>query len=83
LLHLGVYAFRPQALRELESAHPSRGLWPARSLALEQVESLEQLGWLSGGMPIAVAMVDRGAVGIDTPEDYEAFVGRMRERAAT
>ena len=83
LLHLGVYAFRPDALRKIESASPIRGLQPARPLVLEQTESLEQLAWLSSGMPIAVSIVDRGAVGIDTPEDYEAFVGRMRERAAT
>lgn len=83
LLHLGVYAFRPEVLREIESGPLSRGLEPARPATLEQAECLEQLGWLSRGMPIAVAMVDRGAVGIDTPADYEAFVGRMHERAAT
>jgi len=83
LLHLGIYAFRPEVLRQIGSGPPSRGLKPARPPTLEQAESLEQLGWLSRGMPIAVAMVDRGAVGIDTPEDYEAFVGRMHERAAT
>ncbi len=80
LLHLGVYAFRPEVLREI-----GRGC-RAGAGALERAESLEQLGWLSSPGapgPIAVALVDRGAVGIDTQEDYEAFAGRVRERAAT
>lgn len=77
LLHLGVYAFRPSVLNEIA------GDAAAGAGGIEQTESLEQLRWLCGGMPIAVAVVKRGSVGIDTPADYAAFVGRARshERA--
>jgi 3-deoxy-manno-octulosonate cytidylyltransferase (CMP-KDO synthetase) len=44
---------------------------------LEEAESLEQLRWLEHGLPITVAIVDHRVVGIDTPEDYDAFVKRM------
>jgi 3-deoxy-manno-octulosonate cytidylyltransferase (CMP-KDO synthetase) len=83
LLHLGVYAFRPDVLQKIGGDLPSRGLLPERPPVLDRAESLEQLRWLAGGMSIAVALVDRGAVGIDTPEDYAAFVRRIRACAAT
>ncbi|UCC31716.1 MAG: hypothetical protein JSU86_05435, partial [Phycisphaerales bacterium] len=44
--------------------------------ALEQAESLEQLRWLEHGLPIGVVIVEHAFVGIDTPEDYAAFVQR-------
>jgi 3-deoxy-manno-octulosonate cytidylyltransferase (CMP-KDO synthetase) len=43
---------------------------------LERTESLEQLRWLGHGYRIAVGRANRAAVGIDTPEDYAAFVKR-------
>lgn len=75
LLHMGVYAFRGATLRTLTSGaaqerHP-----------LEVAESLEQLRWLARGFDIAVAMVEHISVGIDTPEDYAAFVQRHEVRA--
>jgi 3-deoxy-manno-octulosonate cytidylyltransferase (CMP-KDO synthetase) len=73
LLHLGVYAFRRDALRTITSGGVPRG-------ELEQLESLEQLRWLEHGMSIGVVVVDHRFVGIDTPEDYEAFV--VRDRSA-
>lgn len=72
LLHMGVYAFRVGTLRELTSGAA------ARPHALEQTESLEQLRWLARGQTIAVAVVGHRSVGIDTPEDYKAFVARFR-----
>ena len=49
---------------------------------IERLEQLRALAWerdvASGGGPMAVAMVDRASVGIDTPEDYAAFVERCR-----
>ncbi len=72
LLHLGVYAFKADVLRAIAADSTS-----GRS-ALEEVESLEQLRWLERGFSIHVARVDHGFVGIDTPQDYRAFVERMR-----
>ncbi len=72
LLHLGVYAFRVATLRRVTGGAMPPG-------ALERVESLEQLRWLEHGLPVTVVTVGEMAVGIDTPEDYAAFVKRMRE----
>ena len=72
LLHLGVYAFRADVLRLITTP----GKLPRGGL--EETESLEQLRWLHAGLPIAVAMVDHAFTGVDTPEDYAAFVGRHR-----
>ena len=71
LLHLGVYAFRVDALRSLTG---SRAACPS---ALEEAESLEQLRWLEQGWPIAVVTVRHRFVGIDTPSDYAAFAARI------
>ena len=70
LLHMGVYAFRWDALRAVGGGTSRKG-------ALERAESLEQLRWLADGMTIRVVVVDRAFAGIDTPEDYVAFVTRM------
>jgi 3-deoxy-manno-octulosonate cytidylyltransferase (CMP-KDO synthetase) len=72
LLHLGLYGFRRATLLELARLKPSR---------LEQVERLEQLRWLENGYTIHVAIGSKPSAGIDTPEDYEAFV-RRRESAS-
>lgn len=68
LLHLGIYGFRRATLLELAGLTPSR---------IEQVERLEQLRWLENGYAISVAVGSRPSAGIDTPEDYEAFVRRQ------
>jgi 3-deoxy-manno-octulosonate cytidylyltransferase (CMP-KDO synthetase) len=70
LLHLGVYAFRFEALRAITASRDDAGD------GLERMEALEQLRWLDNGLNIAVVEVDHPFVGIDTPEDYEAFVSR-------
>jgi len=74
LLHMGVYAFRAGTLGALTSGGA------ARAHPLEQTESLEQLRWLARGWSILVAVVPHRSVGIDTPEDYRAFVARYRAR---
>ena len=52
--------------------------WPQLPPApLEKLEKLEQLRVLEDGHAIAVGVVDEPTVGIDTPEDYRAFVSRM------
>jgi len=67
LRHVGVYAFRPAALREF-CALPVG--------ALETTESLEQLRWLEAGRRLRVLVVARSTPGIDTEQDYAAFVAR-------
>ena len=71
LLHLGVYAYRAGFLKRFAAMAP---------MPAEQVEKLEQPRALENGFDIAVAVVDYDGCGIDTPEDYAAFVAR---RAAT
>lgn len=72
LLHLGMYAYRRATLLELAKLPPT---------PLEQREKLEQLRFLEHGYEIAVGIVARAAVGVDTPEDYAAFVKRYRAAA--
>jgi 3-deoxy-manno-octulosonate cytidylyltransferase (CMP-KDO synthetase) len=69
LLHLGLYAYRPDFLLRLARLEPT---------PLERCEKLEQLRVLEHGHPIAVEVVREASVGIDTPEDYQRFVERWR-----
>ena len=71
LLHLGVYAYRRKFLRKFAALPPT----PA-----EQSEKLEQLRALENGYRVLVAVVESAAPGIDTMEDYAAFVQRTRSR---
>lgn len=71
LLHVGLYAYRTEFLLQLTSLPPS---------PLEELEKLEQLRALQAGATIAVAVIEEAAVGIDTAEDYAAFVRRTGER---
>jgi 3-deoxy-D-manno-octulosonate cytidylyltransferase len=61
-LHLGIYAFRRDALAEFVALPPSE---------LEQAEGLEQLRALENGIPILVLDAPHPAFGVDTPEDLE------------
>ena len=70
-LHIGLYAYRRDFLLRL-AALPRT--------PLEKLENLEQLRVLENGYQIAVGVVDEPTVGIDTPEDYRAFVSRTLER---
>ena len=47
---------------------------------LELTERLEQLRWLEHGRRIRVLVTDYRPVGVDTPEDYAAFVSRYGKR---
>lgn len=67
--HLGMYAYRRPFLMQMTK-------WPVGRL--EQIEKLEQLRVLENGHAILVAVVQRANRGIDTPEDYAAFVARCR-----
>ncbi|HJT36501.1 MAG TPA: 3-deoxy-manno-octulosonate cytidylyltransferase [Pirellulales bacterium] len=71
LQHIGLYAYRRDFLLSLAAMPPS---------PLEQIEKLEQLRVLQAGHSIAVAVVPHATLGIDTPQDYAAFVDRQRRR---
>lgn len=73
LLHLGIYAYRPAFLTRLTATPPCE---------LERVEQLEQLRALWLGERIAMAVVPDKSAGIDTPEQYAAFVERVKARGA-
>jgi len=60
--HIGLYAYRRQALERFVKLPPS---------PLERRERLEQLRALEAGMRIDVALVDGVPIGVDTPEDLE------------
>jgi 3-deoxy-manno-octulosonate cytidylyltransferase (CMP-KDO synthetase) len=67
LKHVGLYVYR----REFLPVYVSLAATP-----LEQLEKLEQLRVLEHGYSIAVAIGEAHFHGIDTPEQYEAFVRR-------
>ncbi len=60
--HIGLYAFRRQALERFVSLPPG---W------LEQRERLEQLRALEAGMRIDIEIVDTVPFGVDSPDDLE------------
>jgi 3-deoxy-manno-octulosonate cytidylyltransferase (CMP-KDO synthetase) len=63
--HLGLYAYRREFLRELTQQPPH---------PLELAEKLEQLRVLGMGRTLRVGTVPMAHRGVDTPEDYAAFV---------
>ena len=70
LRHLGLYAYRRDALLAWVALPPSR---------LEEIERLEQLRALEAGMTIGVAVVDHAETGVDTLDDARRIEQRMRE----
>jgi 3-deoxy-manno-octulosonate cytidylyltransferase (CMP-KDO synthetase) len=69
LQHLGVYAYRRDTLLKLAKTPPHR---------LELTEKLEQLRALAHGIGIQVGVIPHAHRGVDTPEDYAAFVAAYR-----
>ena len=69
LKHPGMYAYRRDFLLKYVTL---------AATPLEEAEQLEQLRALEHGYPIAVIMADARHHGIDTPEQYEAFVRRVK-----
>jgi 3-deoxy-manno-octulosonate cytidylyltransferase (CMP-KDO synthetase) len=69
--HIGLYAYRRDFLLKLATLPQA---------STEKVESLEQLRVLDAGFTILVSVIDEPTIGIDTPEDYRAFVERWRRR---
>ena len=69
LQHLGIYAYRRDFLVNLDKLAPSK---------LERIEKLEQLRFLQAGHQIAVGIIPKAPRGIDTREDYDAFLARQK-----
>ncbi len=64
---MGIYGYRRDFLLQLAELPPS---------PLEQLERLEQLRFLQAGCKIVVGVVAQPTQGIDTWNDYRAFVRR-------
>jgi 3-deoxy-manno-octulosonate cytidylyltransferase (CMP-KDO synthetase) len=60
--HIGIYGYARPVLERIVGLPPS---------ALERAESLEQLRWLSAGIPIRSVAVPPAWGGVDTPADLE------------
>jgi len=60
--HIGLYAFRMNALKRFVELPPGR---------LEGIEKLEQLRLLENGIPIHMVITGRQSFGVDRPEDIE------------
>lgn len=71
--HIGLYAFRRDALLEFPTLPPGE---------LEPIEQLEQLRWLENGFRIRVVETDYDAVSVDVPADIERVEKILRERGA-
>lgn len=66
-LHLGVYGYRREVLGQFATWRPT---------PLEKTESLEQLRLLEHGIPLRVLEWPHAFAGIDTRNDYDAFLER-------
>jgi 3-deoxy-manno-octulosonate cytidylyltransferase (CMP-KDO synthetase) len=65
LKHIGIYAYKTKALREITRLNQS---------PLELIESLEQLRWLENGYTIAVETTPFESISVDTPEDLDKIL---------
>ena len=66
--HIGVYAFRKEALLNFTT-------WPLSPL--EDAEKIECLRYLENGISIRMVTTDYMGVEIDTPEDLERAAGLL------
>lgn len=75
LHHIGIYAYRREYLLKYAQTPQS---------SIESAEKLEQLRALSAGWRIKVGLTPHKLIGIDTPEDFDAFCqyvsARMSEK---
>lgn len=74
LRHLGIYAYRKDLLLAITELPQT---------PLEKLEKLEQLRVIEHGYPILVGTVAHTCEGIDTPEQYAAFVERYDKQNKT
>jgi len=69
--HLGIYAYTKDFLLQITKLPPGK---------LEQIEQLEQLRVIENGIPILTGIVEHIAPGIDTPQQYDDFVKRIKNQ---
>jgi len=69
--HLGLYAYRKQALARFAALTPG---------TLEQTERLEQLRLLENGIALYVAETPHDTIGVDTEEDFKRVEAILRQR---
>lgn len=70
--HIGVYAFRKQALLNFTN-------WPITPL--EAIEKIECLRYLENGIPLKMVVTEYMGVEIDTPEDLQRAAALLKEPA--
>lgn len=70
--HIGVYAFRKQALLDFTN-------WPMTPL--EAAEKVECLRYLENGVPLKMVVTDYMGIEIDTPEDLERATILLKGRS--
>jgi 3-deoxy-manno-octulosonate cytidylyltransferase (CMP-KDO synthetase) len=70
--HLGIYAYTKDFLLTITKLPMGK---------LEQIEQLEQLRVLENGYQILTGLVSHIAPGIDTPEQYQDFIARIKSKA--
>ncbi len=68
--HIGIYAFRRDTLLKVAALPQS---------PLELCESLEQLRWIENGLPIAVRETTVENASIDTLEDLQELINKLRQ----
>ena len=71
LKHLGLYAFRREALLDFPTFPQGE---------LERIEQLEQLRWLENGYRIRVVETEHDSIGVDVPEDIPRVEQILREK---
>jgi len=74
LKHLGLYAYRREALLDFATL-------PVGDL--ERLEQLEQLRWMENGYRIRVAETTHDSVSVDVPEDVARVEALLRQSAAS
>lgn len=72
--HLGLYAYRREALAQFASLRPS---------VLEQAERLEQLRLLENGMALYVSETEFDTIGVDTEDDLKRVEALLLATQAT
>ena len=66
--HIGVYAFRKQALMNFTQ-------WPVTPL--EAAEKIECLRYLEHGIPLKMVLTEYMGIEIDTPEDLQQAIRKL------
>lgn len=70
--HIGLYAFRMNALKKFVALGPS---------SLESSEKLEQLRLLENDIPMHVVVTEHKSIGVDTPEDLKTILKTLENKS--